>query len=383
MAEVPRILVVDAEEDHLGEMIRCLQGVGQIEAATSGEEAWALIQASDPHVVIADQQLPGIHGLELLHRAVQHDPHVGRILLGRYGDTPGNLEAIDRRRAEAYVSKPCLPHQLRLTVHSVLERTRLERDNARLCEDLVTKNGQLREAMRSLRAAQRRVLDSERLGAIGRMIAMIVHDFRGPLAVIRSTAGEIARDDVAAAERDSLAEEILQETERMSRMCAELLEVTRASGGPIHQNETEFDELVATSLALLADDAARAGVTIQSRLGSGARLLLDADRFRRVLLNLGYNALEAMPEGGELRVETRRGEDGVWLSVSDTGHGVPPELAPRIFDPFVTHGKHGGSGLGLAVVKKVVEDHGGTITLAKPEGGGTAFHIHLPAFLVC
>ncbi len=383
MADLPQILVVDAEEEHLQAVVRSLEGVGRVEAATSSEEAWALIQASDPDVVIADQALPGIPGIELLHRAAERDAHVGRILLTSFGDTQETVDAIDRHRVEAYLAKPCLPFQLRLTVESVLERTRLERDNARLFANLVNKNQELREAMASLRTAQKRVVDSERLGAIGRMIATIVHDFRGPLAVVASTAGELDRADLSREELAGLAAEIRDETARMSRMCSELLEVTRASGGPIQQRETDLAELVEDVMARFADEAGRAGVVVETRLAPDCRVLLDADRFRRALLNLAYNALEAMPEGGELRVTAERHEDGVRVGVRDTGTGIPAEIATRAFDPFVTHGKSRGTGLGLAVVKKVVEDHGARIRITKPEGGGTAFEIDLPRFLVC
>ena len=375
------ILVVDPEVEHANMMVRTLESMGQVECASTADEAWALIQASDPDVVIADQRVPGMPGLEILNRAGQHDAHVGRILLTSYGDTQVTIDAIDHGRVDAYVAKPCLPHQLRLTVQSVVERTQLERDNARLVADLTAKNRALREAMDSLRAAQKRVVDSERLGAIGRMGAMIVHDFRGPLSVLKSAANELARGEVEEQDLPEIAGQIKEETERMNRMCTELLDVTRASEGMMSPVDENVDEIVEMALSLLAEDAAHGGVVIETALGADARMMLDVDRFRRALLNLGYNAIESMPEGGVLRVSTERLEDGVFVIVADNGPGLPEEIQPRIFEPFVTHGKTGGSGLGLAVVKKVVEDHGGTVAIEKPEGGGTAFRIHLPGFL--
>jgi signal transduction histidine kinase len=379
--ERPRILVVDPEPEHCDLVVRTLESLGEVESASTAEEAWALVQASEPEVVITDQRIPGMPGIELLNRAGARDAHVGRILLTSYGDTQVTIDAIDHGRVDAYVSKPCLPHQLRLTVQSVIERTQLERDNARLVADLTAKNRALREAMDSLRAAQKRVVESERLGAIGRMGAMIVHDFRGPLSVIRSASGDLGRGGLDAAQLAEIAAQVKEESERMQRMCAELLDVTRASEGTLSPSHEEIDAVVEDALARLAQDAAHAGVVIETALHSGARLMVDVDRLRRVLLNLGYNALEAMAEGGSLRVSSAREGSSVVICVEDTGPGIPEEIRSRIFDPFVTHGKPGGSGLGLAVVKKVVADHGGSVAVEKSDGGGACFRIRLPGVI--
>jgi signal transduction histidine kinase len=379
--ERPRIVVVDPEPEHCDLVVRTLESLGEVEAASTAEEAWALVQASEPEVVITDQRVPGMPGIELLNRAGARDAHVGRILLTSYGDTQVTIDAIDHGRVDAYVSKPCLPHQLRLTVQSVIERTQLERDNARLVADLTAKNRALREAMDSLRAAQKRVVESERLGAIGRMGAMIVHDFRGPLSVIRSAGAELERGGLDAAQLAEIAGQVKEESERMQRMCAELLDVTRASEGTLSPSHEEVDAVVEDALARLAQDAAHAGVVIETALHSGARLMIDVGRLRRALLNLGYNALEAMPEGGALRVSSAREGNSVVICVEDTGCGIPEEIRSRIFDPFVTHGKNGGSGLGLAVVKKVVEDHGGKVAADKSDGGGACFRIRLPGVM--
>jgi signal transduction histidine kinase len=380
MRQRSRILVVDSDADHLELVARTLSNLGRVEIATSGEEGWALLPAHDPDVVIADQRLPDMPGVELLHRAGQRDVHVGRVLLTHYGDTWATIDAVDRDRVDAFLGKPSLPHQLLVTVRSVLERTRAARDNTKLVSHLTEKNRELRETLDKLRGVQRRVIDSERLCAIGRMSAMIVHDFRSPLAVIRSAAGALADGDLEEAERLEIAGEVREEVERMSRMCADLLDLSRASEGSIALANEHLDDLVEEALALIAEEAAHRGVRLETQLESGAVLRLDADRMRRALLNLGHNALEAMPEGGVLRVATAPSEGGFCITVVDTGAGVPAEIADTVFDPFVTAAKPGGSGLGLAVVKKVVEDHGGRVALEK-SASGACFRVFLPSDL--
>jgi signal transduction histidine kinase len=331
--------------------------------------------------VITDQRMPGMSGVELLERVSERNEDTGRILLTGYTELGPTIDAINRGRVHAYVSKPWAPEQLQTTVRSTLERVRLVRDNARLLTDLQYKNRELEEVLASLRAAQRRIVESERLGAIGRMVAMIVHDFRGPLSVIRSSSADLAKrgDRLAAGELREMGAALLDEAERMTRMCSELLEMTRASEGAIRRSDVDVDALLGETAALVANEAARSGVTVEVDVQSGAHMRLDAERLRRALLNLAFNAIEAMPDGGVLRFSSRTEPDGVLLSVRDNGPGIPEEIRDRVFEPFVTAGKSGGSGLGLAIVKKVIDDHGGQIEVGKPEGGGTVFLVKLPA----
>ena len=132
------------------------------------------------------------------------------------------------------------------------------------------------------------------------------------------------------------------------------------------------------SMSVVAEEAGLAGVEIRTELEADVEMQLDADRLRRAILNITYNALEAMPAGGTLAVRSERHEGFVRVGFSDTGPGIPEELRTTALEPFVTSGKRGGTGLGLAVVKKVVEDHGGRLTLDKADGGGTLVRFDLP-----
>ena len=372
----PRILAVDDEPRGVELLARTLRKLGRVESADSGEAAWELLQRERFDLVISDQRMPGMSGVELLTRVADEHPFTGRMLLTGYADHEATVDAINLGRVHAYLSKPCAPDPLRMTARAVLEQTRLARENHQLVSELSDRNRRLEGALADLEETQQRVVEAERLSAIGGMVAAIVHDFRSPLAVIGASARELctAGDASVAAVAASIAEE----AERVERMGNELLEMTRVSAGPPDLVVDEVDEVVESALAALSHDASVAGVTLETELRAGARLPLDEARMRRAILNLGYNALDAMPEGGTLRVSSTRHADGVTLSFHDSGPGVPEELAARIFEPFVSSGKPTGTGLGLAIVKRVVEDHGGRIELAKGEGGGAAFHLHLP-----
>lgn len=380
MAPRWRILVVDDEPRSLELLVRTLRGLGDVHTAGTAEEAWALAQALSPDLVMADQRMAGTSGVELLARVAERDESTARVLLTGYADIGPTIDAINRGRVHAYVSKPWAPEQLRLTAQTLLDRVALTRERERLLDDLVEKNQALERAMASLGVAQQRFVDAERLGAIGRMVAMIVHDFRGPLTSIRSLAGELARggDALPGSEVREIGDSIFTESERMSRMCSELLDATRAGAGPIARVETEIDEFVEDVLAFVTEEASQLGVTLETDLRAGVSFPIDADRVRRALLNLVYNAIEAMPEGGALRVTSEREGQELRIGVIDNGCGIAPEIRDRLFEPFVTHGKGRGSGLGLAVVKKVMDDHGGSVEVGKPEGGGTSIQLRFP-----
>jgi signal transduction histidine kinase len=379
MSQPFRILVVDDEPRGVELLSRCLRGLGETETATTGEEAWSLAETGDFDLVVSDQRMPGCSGVELLTRVAEHRPYTGRILITGYTDLESTIDAINRGRIHAYLTKPCAPDELQLAARSVLERVRLARDNERLVADLSEKNRELEEALSSLAEAQSRVVGSERLAAIGRLVAMVVHDLRTPLALVRSAATELLRESGAEPDtREELSREVIGEVERLQRMCEELLEATRAGEGRARPREEHVDEVVETALARIVEDASLCGVEVVTDLSSGVRMPIDEDRLRRALQNLFVNALEAMPEGGVLRVASVTEPDAVSLWITDTGVGIPDEIIDSLFEPFVTAGKARGTGLGLAIVKKVVEDHGGTIAVDKPEGGGTCFRLRFP-----
>ncbi len=375
-----RILVVDDEERGVELLQRALRSLGPVDGAGSGEEAWERLCAESYDLVISDQRMPGMKGVELLTRVADSDPLIGRILLTGYADLDSTIQAINAGRVHAYVGKPCDPIQLKATVQGVLERISLGRQNASLVETLTVKNAALEEAVAHMREAQERAVRSEQLAAIGRTVAMIVHDLRGPISVMRSCGGAIASEgaDLDASELRAMGSEILEEADRMERMCADLRETTQAGQGQGSFEEAMLSDVVHVALSAVGEEASRQGVEVQVEAECVVETPLDLVRMRRALLNLVYNALDAMPDGGVLRVEAVETADELRLSVIDSGVGIPESVRDRLFEPFVTAGKEKGTGLGLAVVHKVVEDHEGRIEVGKPEGGGTAIHLYLP-----
>ncbi len=219
------------------------------------------------------------------------------------------------------------------------------------------------------------MMRNERLSLLGTTISSIMHDMNNPIACIRG-ACEVIQGTIQNELTDRMAKLIRDAVEKMQMMARELVDYSR---GKTQLNLQSVD--VSDLLRDLEPDFARCGQDIDVKIEMIYDGPLRVDRYRllRVFGNLIRNAREAMKANGDhvLRFLVRQIDDHVRFELSDTGCGIPHELLPHIFEPFITHGKSNGTGLGLAVSKAVVEAHQGTISV-RSDGSGTTFQIDLP-----
>jgi len=158
MADSPRILVVDDEERSVELLVRTLRGLGSVETALSGEHAWELAQQGPLGLVVADQRMPGMSGVDLFARITDLDEHTGRILLTGYADIAATIDAINRGRIHAYLAKPCSPEELQATARALLKRVHLEHEKDRLLVELRAKNREVEVLAVAPSASERRLL---------------------------------------------------------------------------------------------------------------------------------------------------------------------------------------------------------------------------------
>jgi signal transduction histidine kinase len=217
----------------------------------------------------------------------------------------------------------------------------------------------------------------ERLTSIGRLLSQVVHDLKSPHTVISGYV-ELMEAAPSRAERRRYADEILKQFRALGAMQSEVLAFARGETRVLARKvilDRFFEDLRSRLEAELE------GKHVELDIQSERRLVahFDSERITRVLQNLVRNAAEAMSEQGGGRVTVFAGAHGnhLRLEVQDTGPGVPPDVAPRLFQSFVTSGKKGGTGLGLAIVKRIVEEHGGSIQLVDMPRGA-CFRIDLP-----
>ena len=222
---------------------------------------------------------------------------------------------------------------------------------------------------------------SERMAALGTMAGMLAHDFRGPMTVIRGYAELLADNDATPGEVKERAALIVNMVDRLDRMTAETLDFARGAGSLARRPLVVADVLL-TLARELERELPGLQVEVEAGVPAGTRIELDSDKMRRAIGNMAANARDAMGGRGRLHLRAVLARaDGAGerlvLEVADEGPGVPPEIRERVFEPFVTRGKKGGTGLGLAVSKRFVEEHGGTVELLA-EGPGARFRVTLP-----
>ncbi len=219
-------------------------------------------------------------------------------------------------------------------------------------------------------------LETERLSLIGSMAAGIIHDLKNPLSVILLVSSMLEERE-GDGESIQLAAMLRRSIDRMLAMIWEVLEYSRGQT-ELHLHPVSVHQLLAELEEHVLGQLHERGIRLEKAISFRGDLLLDRDRMLRVLENLIKNAVEAMPNGGVLTLSVEQQEESVAIGVADTGCGIPEEILPTIFEPFVTYGKAGGTGLGMAIAKAVVEAHGGTIRVESTVGRGSTFWIVLP-----
>ena len=233
---------------------------------------------------------------------------------------------------------------------------------------------------------QKELIASERLAALGTMAGMMVHDLRGPMTLIRGWAETLLGGDVPPAEAAARARIIVEAVDRLERMTAETLDFARGAETLVLRS-VPLGILHAELAAGIEAELPGLCVDRDFDVPGARRGILDVDKIRRAVSNVAANARDAMGGEGRLRFSARvvAGGDGsperLELVLADDGPGVPEEIRDRVFEPFVTLGKKRGTGLGLAVARRFVEDHGGTLELVPPEAPparGAAFRFGLP-----
>jgi signal transduction histidine kinase len=217
----------------------------------------------------------------------------------------------------------------------------------------------------------------ERLAALGQLAAVIVHEVKNPLGIIKVAAGTLrsrARDDTTV----ELASCVEDEVDRIDVTVRRLLELARPPG-PSARRPCDLAEVARQTLERLGPELAAANIEVAAELGRAPTVSADVDELRSALLNLLINARQAMPSGGRLSVRVRRapGDGVVEVEIEDTGVGMDEATRRQLFRPFFTT-RHGGTGLGLALVKRVVEDHRGAIRVESRPGRGSRFTVTFP-----
>ncbi len=245
--------------------------------------------------------------------------------------------------------------------------------NARQVARIRRFNEELEEKVRQATAE---LLKKERLAFLGEMAAIVAHEIRNPLTSIKGFSQRIKRKAPGDETVAGYADIIMEEVDRLDAVIADVLDFARRAE-PKWQ-PVNLGEVIRQTVDLLGAAVEQPRVALSVEISPALPLFRgDPAQLKQVLLNVCQNALQAMPEGGALGIEAACKDDRIYVSIHDTGQGIPPEVQEKLFQPFFTT-RTQGTGLGLALAQHVVEDHGGRISVESEVGQGTTFTIELP-----
>jgi signal transduction histidine kinase len=235
--------------------------------------------------------------------------------------------------------------------------------------------GRMRE---SLQKTQRELLDAERLATIGRMASSISHDLRHSLAAMMANAEFLCESKLTGAEREELYGEIRVAVDQMTDLIESLLEFSRTRES-LRPSYGDVRSVVDRAVQGVRAHPEFQRVRIKITSDGVTEGWFDFKKLERALLNLLLNACEAVPaESGKIEIGLRRVGGNLEIRVEDNGPGIAEAVRAKVFDPFVSHGKENGTGMGLTVVQKILQDHGGDVTIEQTSAAGTTFLVNVP-----
>ncbi|HTY12587.1 MAG TPA: ATP-binding protein, partial [Candidatus Omnitrophota bacterium] len=228
---------------------------------------------------------------------------------------------------------------------------------------------------------EEKVRRADKLSALATMAAGMAHEIKNPLSSMKVLSQLLPIKYQDGEFRDKFIEIMPKEINRIDRIVESLLGFARATS-PKYE-KMKIEEVIEDDVKYYTDQAKAGGIVIETEYASLPEIMGDHDQLGQVFSNLILNAIQAMPDGGKLKIRTVEGNkienllQSVVIEISDTGHGISPQNMKKLFDPFFTT-KYSGTGLGLTIVHNIVDGHRGTIDVSSEPGKGTAFTITLP-----
>lgn len=229
-----------------------------------------------------------------------------------------------------------------------------------------------------LRDLEDQLQKAERDAVVGRMAAGVAHELRNPLSSVKGLALLLKSRFKEDRSAQQTADLMVEQVERLDRSISELLDYARP--GLLTKTTFQIDELLARAVMLVRTDTETQNIEVHETYGCGAVIMEgDKDKLTQVFLNLFLNGIQAMEEGGRLTISSRCSDREVTIGITDSGCGIPAEQADKVFEPYFTT-KHDGTGLGLAMSTRIVQDHNGTIALQSRPQEGTTVTVKIPIY---
>jgi signal transduction histidine kinase len=353
----------------------------------SATAALAEMPRRPPDVLITDFKMPGLDGLALLRAVRQAYPEAVLILLTGYADKESAILAINEANIFQYVEKPWDLHDLLLKIQAGLERRELTRqlrtanaDLARRNDELARSLADLARAHEELRLAHDRLLSSERLAAVGRVVSGIAHELGNQLALVGYAEAIKQKSQAIDPEVAEFADVIVAAQKRLCAMVEEIKDFARGDTAPSLVTEpADVAAAVEEALSILRYDREVSSRKLVRHLEARPLALLHRGKFAQVVINLVRNAAQACERGDEIVVSLAEHAGVVSLSVEDHGSGMSPEVVTHLGEPFFSTRGERGMGLGLGICRRIVAEHRGQLVFESTLGKGTRVTVTLPS----
>ncbi len=379
-AERPQILVIDDEMGPRESLRMLLKPNYTVHTADCVETGIRLLREKNPDAIVMDIRMPGMTGIDGLRRIREIDPNLSVIMLTGFGALETAQEAL-RLGANDYISKPFDAREMQEVIGRNVERTRVYRSSENASAEIKELNNRLLKEL-----AQK-----ERLASLGQASAEFVHDLGNPLTIVWGYVQLLAKKLEQSEKRNGTEEEVAKEgsakelniIEQNVRLCRELLTMWQSYGSveAAPHKPISVSSIVRELVRSVEGMSEQSCVRLTSEVCDDACTLLgDSVQITRAIQNVLINAIQASSDKkGSVTVRCTQKDFYADVQIEDTGYGITSEQMTKIFDPYFTtkQGKS-GTGLGLYITKKVVEDHSGSIKVDSTPDVGTTFTIRLP-----
>lgn len=378
---MPNVLLVDDEPSIRLTMGEFLKRAGYSVIRAADYESAAMLKVEDLDVAVVDINLPGKNGIQLLQKLRSVETYIPVIMITGEANL-SMLPEIVRAGAYDFIPKPITKDVLLNVVARAAEKKRLtdekrrlEQEIKRYAEELETR---VAERTAELVETHKRLVAQERIAALGRAAAQVAHEVKNPLAGLllyslhlKSKADKLSENEVY------LVDKIVETINHLNSRVEQILGFARPVNLAVRSEN--LNRMINDVLDLLRPQLTTNDVDVQLALGSQpVYASVDDSSMRGALMNLMLNAIEAMPHGGTLSIAANQTDETLRLEITDTGTGMGEEEVKKILEPFYTT-KERGLGLGMPYAKKVIDQHGGAISIDSQSGEGTKISITLPA----
>lgn len=350
------ILCVDDEQHNLDALRRTLRKEYIILTALSGQEGLDLLKDNTVSLIISDQRMPNMSGVEFLEKSIAMYPDVVRIILTGFTDVEDLIGAINTGQVYRYITKPWDPNDLKVTVKRALESLELTVENKRLFEDVVR---------------------LEKMATVGQVASGIAHEVRNQLSALMGV--QLIQQQHPDDEFIKIvSEQTIMARDRILNILNDVKSFGKQMDETLKQETIQASLLLKLAVDILSFDSDTKRIEFNIQEDTDAAVFCDQNRIIQVLINLARNAAHAQNGEGVIVLRVSETDSRVLLQVIDSGCGIPPDNQEKIWQPFFTTKGEKGTGLGLQISKRIVQAHKGDLTFESEVNKGTTFTIDLP-----